>query len=26
LLQLAYAYESTLGPEHRRLPPLLQSG
>ncbi len=23
LLQLAYAYESTLGPEHRRLPPLL---
>jgi len=26
LLQLAYAYESTLGPEHRRLPPLLHSG
>ena len=25
LLQLAYAYESTLGPEHRRLPPLLHS-
>jgi amidase len=26
LLQLAYAYESTLGDEHRRLPPLLKSG
>jgi amidase len=25
LLQLAYAYESTLGAEHRRPPPLLQS-
>ena len=25
LLQLAYAYESTLGAEHRRLPPLLHS-
>jgi amidase len=25
LLQLAYAYESTLGPEHRRLPPRLRS-
>jgi amidase len=26
VLQLAYAYESTLGDEHRRLPPLLKSG
>jgi amidase len=25
LLQLAYAYESTLGPEHRRLPALLEA-
>jgi amidase len=25
VLQLAYAYESTLGTEHRRLPPLLES-